>query len=163
MLLLLKNYNEIDISQLLNVCRQSNTETGRREYYHMEIAEQLRFAEYDFCDYIRENLSKGLLLCAVWAPDGCYKSFLRLEQYLDGYLIAGLETALQERRKGYAEALIRTLLTTFSHTRIYSHIAHCNNISTHLHVKLGFEKIKDYAIALDGTVSNKMATYYICT
>lgn len=161
MLLLLRHPYEIDIQQFMAVCQKSNIEQGRKSYPNFSAYDQLQIVESNLSDYLRESMLEGTLKCAVWAPDGKYKAVLRLEEYRDGYLIAGLETAVNERRKGYASALIHSLLTSFPNTVFYSHVMNGNAASVRLHEKCGFIKIKDTAAYLNGTVSTNAATYCI--
>ena len=95
----------------------------------------------------------------MWAPEGLYRSALRLEPYNDGYLLTALETTPAMRRKGYAEALVRAVLNAFSDMPIYSHVARANRASIALHKKCGFSKHLDYATYLDGSVSAQAVTF----
>ena len=163
MLLLFNRWSEIDWSQFLDVCLQSNTKRGQCDYPAFTPYEQLQMAERDVCEYLRDAFRENAFKCAAWALDGQYKAVLRLEKYMNGYLITGLETAANERRKGYAEALLRSILTVLPGICIYSHINRNNFSSIQLHEKCGFVRILDYAAFLDGSVSTTAVTYCIQT
>lgn len=159
MLLLFTKYNEIDVTQLLNIWSESIHSSGIEKYPNHSIYEQRILSERDCSDYLQDMLNQSTGICAVWAPTGRYAAALRLEQYRDGFLIAGLETALDARRKGYAEALLSSLLDHFIGTPIYSHISIKNVPSIRLHEKCGFRRIFDHAVFLDGSVSTNAYTY----
>ena len=159
MLLLLQHPGEIDIPQFMKTCREANIEKGKRDYPYFSAYDQLQIVEDHLTEYLIESMREGTLRCAVWAPEGKYKAVLRLEKYRDGYLIAGLATAVNERHKGYASALLHSLLAALPHTVFYSHIEDGNFISVRLHEKCGFVKIRDTAVFIDGTVSAHAATY----
>ncbi len=96
----------------------------------------------------------------MWTADGAYVSVLRLEPYVDGYLLTGLETAPAARGKGYATMLMRAMLDIFPE-RIYSHVQMKNTASLALHQNVGFKILYDYAHLLDGTVSRNYYTLVV--
>ena len=158
MLIYINSCAQIEYSQLMAVYEQSNRENGAKQYPHMNPSEQLLQAEQDFYCYLNEALSKQQATCAVWAPNGRYESVLRLEHYLDGLLITGLETAPDARRKGNATCLLRAVLDSQECT-VYSHVDKQNEPSIRLHEACGFRRIKDHAVFLDGSVSFRAFTY----
>ncbi len=98
---------------------------------------------------------------AVWSVDDRYTSALRIEPYLDGYLISGLETAPDERRKGYAKALLLEAIHTMCEKGIavfYAHVHRRNMASLNLHASCGFQQYLDYSRLLDGTVTSQYFT-----
>ena len=113
--------------------------------------------EYEFLDFLRNDFFRQKdAFVAVWAPQGRYKSALRVEPYGDGLLIASFCTAPNERRKGYGYLLVTEVLkhlSTCSYKVVYSHIDKKNHPSIHLHKKCGFQLFTDYAKYLDGTVT----------
>lgn len=163
MLILFTKSDQIDFPQFMEVCKQSNIQKGRCDFPLHSPYDQLCLVESELCAYIRESVQNGSMICAAWAPDGRYKTVLRLEKYMDGYLICGLETALQERKKGYAKSLIAAVLTSFPGCCFYSHISIRNIVSARVHIKCGFRKILDHAIFLDGSISAATATYFYKT
>lgn len=101
---------------------------------------------------------------AVWVENRAYKSALRWQRFRDGYLIAGIETLPEERRKGYANELLNSVLRQFQRNgdrNVYSHIRKNNAASVALHKLCGFEHLSDCACLLDGSVSNQYYTYRI--
>jgi GNAT superfamily N-acetyltransferase len=160
MLILFTSTNTLDFTQFMEVCRQSNLQKGSRDYPSYSQYDQVRLAESELCDYIRDGFRSGSVICAAWAPEGRYKAVLRLEKYMDGYLICGLETLLQERRKGYARSLITAVLESFPNSSFYAHIYSQNIASVQTHVRCGFQRLLDHAVFLDGSVSTKAFTYY---
>jgi ribosomal protein S18 acetylase RimI-like enzyme len=93
---------------------------------------------------------------------GMYVCALRAEPYQDGFLISGLETHPEYRRKGYAKQLVSDLIVHLfgkGYTKIYSHIRKNNLPSISLHTSLGFEKTLGCAKMLDGSVLSDHSTY----
>ena len=88
---------------------------------------------------------------------GSYISALRVDPYLDGFLISGLHTRKTHRRKGYATKLLRVVTEDLAGA-VYSHIFHRNIASIRAHSNCGFVKMLDYAKLLDGTVSSRFIT-----
>ena len=123
--------------------------------------------ETDFYEYLCEVFfrTKGAVYC-VWLENGRYCSALRLEPYEDGLVLAGLVTAQELRRRGYAALLIGGALNWLAEqgrVRVYSHIHHNNRGSIAVHERCGFRRIADYAVFLDGSVSALAGTYYFDT
>ena len=87
---------------------------------------------------------------ALWVENGKYVSALRLEPYEDGLLLEALETIPSQRRKRYAQQLIRAVQAQFPQ-KIYSHISKKNTASLMVHQKCGFVQILDYAKYIDGS------------
>ncbi len=115
-------------------------------------------AENQMLDYLREDFfSMQGAVCALWVIDGRYRSALRLEPYKEGYLISALETAPEDRRKGYAKCLLQAVTDKYS-LPIYSHIEKTNKASLSLHRACGFEVCSDSAVLLDGTVTQNYFT-----
>ena len=116
-------------------------------------------AEQDFYQYLRETFfaTEGAVY-ALWEVSGKYVSALRLEPYKDGLLLAALETAPRERRKGYAQCLIQAVLVELAGKKIYSHVDKDNVPSLTVHEKCGFRKISDSATYIDGSVDDRAVT-----
>lgn len=143
MLKLVSSMSELNITQYLSVYRGSN-----RNFR----------AEEQMLSYLRESFfSVRGAVCAMWVVDGQYKSALRFEPYKDGLLLTALETAPEERRKGYAKSLLQAILNQYS-VPVYSHIAKNNKPSLNLHLACGFEIDTDSAVLLDGTVTHNYCT-----
>lgn len=153
----------LDKAQLLNVYEQSVCEAGKQNYAYLSENLQLLRAEEDLLSYIDQFLADMHSLLALWICDGIYRAVLRIEPYNDGYLLAGLETAPDERNKGHATALIKEVqkyLSQVDHYKLYSHVDKKNYASVHVHQNCGFYCVLDHAIYLDGSVSHK--AYTLC-
>lgn len=115
-------------------------------------------AEANFEDYIREEFFRHSgAFYAIWEEDGQYLSALRMEPYRDGFLLTSLETHPDYRRNGYGEKLLSSVIG-YVNKPVYAHVYRNNIASLALHKKCGFERILDYAVFLDGTVSQNAWT-----
>ena len=115
-------------------------------------------AEQDLYAYLQEDLfPRGL--CCIWEENGRYVSALRLQAWRDGYLLEGLQTHRDHRRKGYAKALVLASLEKANVEKVYVHIQRQNAASIALHTACGFHKILPYATYLDGSVYYTSDTY----
>ncbi len=161
MLQIIRELSQINIAQLKEVYLQSNTENGARDYPELDANIQLVYAEQDFYAYLKLFLEDKRSLCAVWAVEGVYKAALRLEPYQDGLLLAGLETAPDARRKGYAKMLVDAVLGYLSEqgsVRVYSHVDKRNTASLAVHRACGFTRILEHAVYADSSVSHSACT-----
>lgn len=147
MLKLIYSMSELDTEQLLNIYKEQNID------------------ETEFLSYLREDFfrQKGAFY-AVWIEDYAYRAAVRFCPYKNGLLLHSLETAPDDRRKGYASSL---LLESLQHLQVsdcktvYSHIEKRNIASLSLHKKCGFTIISDSATYLDGTVTQYSSTLSI--
>jgi RimJ/RimL family protein N-acetyltransferase len=165
MLVVISNLRELRFGELMEVYKCSNQENGKQNWPDETLERQLALAEQDFYDYLRQCFFKitGAVYC-VWRVSGHYVSALRLEPWKDGLLLTGLETAPEQRGKGYAYDLIRAVQTHLAQqgtVTLYSHINNHNTASIAVHEKCGFRKLLDHATYLDGTVDCHSGTY-IC-
>ena len=143
MLKLISSMDKLNTEQYLAVYGQSKQDSR---------------AEEQMLSYLREDFfSIRGAVCALWIADGRYVSALRLEPYKDGYLITAVETAPQERRKGYAKSLLQAVINHFGGP-VYSHIEKSNKPSINLHLTCGFAVCSDSAVLLDGTVTSRYCT-----
>ena len=161
MLIFVKRAGDVRFDQLLEVYRQSN-EKAAAQLPNVSGEFALELAEQNFRQYLREVFFRtdGAIL-AVWEEAGRYVSATRLEPYRNGLLLAGVETAPDDRRKGYAARLIRGIQEQMHHLDVsclYSHVHKKNTPSLSLHEKLGFRVISDMAVYLDGSVDNRSVT-----
>lgn len=159
MLIICQSYCEIDIVQLLAIYQESIE-------LNMETEQKSRFeVEEDFCEYLREIFFNDAgAICAIWVHDGQYVSALRLETFQDGYLVSGLETNPQARRKGFGRNLLRAVIAYVREKEsciVYAHIDKRNRGSYALHTECGFEQILDYGRLLDGSFSYQYRTLCI--
>lgn len=156
MLKIIQKPKDLSFEQLMQVYSESNRINGLTPEQLLRTEEECyRY----FCEFLKDKDS----FCAVWELDGCYKAVLRFEAYRDGYLITGLETAPEERRKGYAGSLMMDTLEFMKAQGmkpVYSHVEKRNTASYKLHLKCGFQKLYDYAVYLDGTVTRNSDTLY---
>lgn len=165
MLKLFYSSSQIDLAKLAEVYKESNRICGRERYPWLSHQEQLSRAEQDFFDYWRcDFYTAPEAVCAVWEVDGNYLSALRFEPYRDGIVLAGLETAPRERNKGFGSMLLREVIRHLRHTggiRLYSHVSKHNGASKHIHESCGFSILSEYAVFLDGSVSQNYDTYFL--
>jgi len=128
----------------------------------LSVYKEHSWDEQDFLSYLREDFfQQPNAAYVVWIEGAEYKSVARLEQWVDGLLLHSLETAPDERRKGYAYRLLVHLLDHLRTTDckvVYSHINKQNKASFDLHVKCGFQMYADFARYIDGTVTQNSCT-----
>ena len=118
----------------------------------------------DLYTYYMELFRERDAFCAVWITDNRYRASLRIQRFEDGVLLSGLETALDDRKKGYAFCLVIAVLNEVKRRgclKVYSHIDRKNIPSQKLHLKAGFYKLRDTAHLLDGTVTSRMDTFCV--
>ena len=158
MLYLATKLRELNFSQLMAVYEEGNRENAAIFFPELSEGQQMIRAEQSFYQYLQEGFFPvpGAVY-AVWAENGAYVSALRLEPYEDGLLLEALETAPKERRKGYAEKLIRAVQVQFPQ-KIYSHVSKKNTASLMVHQKCGFRQVLDYAKYIDGSVVRTAVT-----
>lgn len=120
--------------------------------------------EQDFYTSLIDFYSEHDAYYAVLLVDGRYLSAVRVELYRDGWIVAGLQTAHNERNKGYAKRLLTGVLQQMPKgCKVYSHVDKRNAPSFAVHVACGFEKILDHAVYLDGSVSTNALTLMMKT
>lgn len=161
MLKVIRSLKELDFHQLMQVYIEGNRENGAEFYPNLPENQQLLQAEQDFYAYLREFFTDPCTLYAVWAPEGVYVAALRLEPYADGLLLAGLETAPQYRKSGYATALVKQTLENLSvqeKVNVYSHVSKKNAASLAVHAACGFTRVSEHAVYVDGSVSHSSCT-----
>ena len=162
MLQIIRRVQDLNYSQIMSVYRESNLQFGLEEYPHLPDNLKLMNAEQEFYAYLQDFFRMPGAFCAVWSVEGQYKSALRMEPYEDGYLLAGLETAPEERAKGYAKLLVKSVLNVFrmhSKLPVYSHIAKLNASSVAVHIACGFTCFCENADYIDGTHHTDSATW----
>lgn len=149
---------DLDIRQLVNVCRESLEISGKENYPQISANLQILYAEQDFCAYVRDFLSDSASVYAVWDAEGGYKAVLRLEPYLDGLLLSGLETLPEDRCRGYGKKLMNAVLEYVSDAAVYSHVSKSNEASLGVHRACGFQRIQEFANYIDGSVLSSACT-----
>ena len=161
MLTVIKSYHQLDLSQLFRVYQQSIQAAAAENYRRCATNEGILNAQQDFYGYLRDFLSDTDTMYALWTVDGVYKAALRLEPYLDGLLLSGLETAPDARCCGFASALMKATLEYVgghSGDTVYSHVNKENAISLAVHAKCGFRRLSDFANYIDGSVALSACT-----
>lgn len=161
MLSIIRNRREIPFGDLLTIYEETLTKNGR-EYYPDQPPYKQRFlAEHDFYTYLTDCFFRTPgAYYALWYAEGRTTAALRMEPYLDGFLLEGLETAPDCRRRGYAVLLVQSVLDGLPENgqKIYSHVARDNAASLAVHRKCGFRKILAYARCIDGSILPEMIT-----
>lgn len=159
MLIIAKKMRDLAFGQLMEIYIEGNLEKGQELAPEETEARQIALGEQEFYQYLKQVFFRTLgAVYAVWEENGKYVSALRLEPYRDGLLLEALETAPEERRKGYATALIRAALAQTGDAKIYSHVAKWNTASLKTHEACGFQRILDHAIYADGSVNQRSVT-----
>lgn len=153
--------SSINIGELKAIYCHQIADCARNHYGHQEINLQYLNAEQDFFEDLKQFLRIEGARYALWRSQGRCVAAMRLEPYLDGILITDLETAPEERCKGYATQLLMAVRYAYPDMTLYSHIAFRNMQAIHLHQRCGFIKHLDYAIFVDGSIFADHCTY-IC-
>lgn len=153
--------SKISIAELKDIYCQQIAAQGRKYYGHQKTNLQYLNAEQDFYEDLKQFLRIDGARYALWRTQGRCVAAMRLEPYLDGMLITDLETAPNERCKGYATQLLEAVRQEYSDTDLYAHIA-CRNLqAVRVHQRCGFVKHLNYAIFVDGSAFADHCTY-IC-
>ena len=162
MLKIVNRMNQLKFSELMHVYSEGNRENGAERYPNLSVDAQIREAEFDFYNYLNDVFFRTEGTFYAILEENCrYISALRMEPYMDGWLLCALETLPDERNRGYASNLIRSLLDylrTFHRKKVYSHVSKDNYASIATHMKCGFQIEKDHAVYLDGSVLHSCYT-----
>lgn len=162
MLKIITSMKELDFGQLVSVYDESICKDGAENYRNESENVQYLRAKQDFYTYLNIFFSQKDSMLCVWVAEGNYKAALRLEPYRDGALLAGLETAPEVRRMGFAKRLVDAVVDKVGnsvHLPLYSHVDKSNFASVSLHNACGFEKILDYGVYSDGSVFYDSVTF----
>lgn len=162
MLIIVESMRELSFGKLMEVYSEGNLENGRDLWPELPEGQQLLQAEQAFYQYLTEVffITPGARY-AILETGGSYVSALRLEPYRDGLLLEALETAPGQRRKGYAESLLRdvqSVLRAQGAVKLYSHVHKRNIPSLRIHEKCGFRRISEIAVYIDGSVNDRCCT-----
>lgn len=162
MIKIMNSMRELEFGKLMKVYAQSNVNTARNSYRHLPESEGILNVEQDMYQYLSQVFfrEKGAFY-AVWEERGAYAAAVRAEPYGNGFLISALETAPSMRSRGYGKRLISGTLDYISQRYempVYSHVDKDNISSLAVHKACGFEKWKDNASYLDGSVYDKAYT-----
>jgi RimJ/RimL family protein N-acetyltransferase len=150
---------ELPFGALMVVYEQSNQENGEEFWPDLSAGERLLRAEQEFYQYLQQVFfqTEGAVYY-LWEVKGRPVCALRLEPYRDGMLLEALETAPEQRRKGYAAALIRAMLAQLGAGKIYAHVGKRNEASLKTHISCGFRRISEQAVYADGSVNDRCCT-----
>lgn len=162
MLRIIRSISELNVGSLMQVYAESNQNFGCLNYPHESENMRILMAEQDLYNYINLFFQEPSAVYAVWDCSGTYKAALRIEPYNDGFLLNALETAPTARRQGNATNLIRALLKWLPSQKIsklYSHVDKTNRASISVHEMCGFQRILEYAVYLDGSVTQASCTF----
>lgn len=159
MLVVANNLKDFTFGKLMEVYREGNLENAQDLWPEEPEGRQLALAEQEFYQYLQQVFfrTEGAMYL-IWEDTGHYVSALRLEPYRDGLLLEALETAPEQRRKGYASKLLYVALEFASGHKIYSHVHKRNVPSLAVHEKVGFTRILEYAVYADGSVNDRCCT-----
>lgn len=159
MLIIARSMSELSFEALMKIYIEGNTEHGIEQWPGKSEAERLALAEQDFYRYLQERFFvKPDAVYALWVVRGKYVSALRLEPNRDGLLMEALETAPEERRKGYATALIHAVQNWIGRGKIYSHVSKLNTASLAAHRCCGFHMYLNHCVRADGTINENAYT-----
>lgn len=159
MLKRITNIKELSFPMLMKVYAETNCKTAREEWPDLPEGFALEKTERDFHDYLQGVFFRtDGAVYALWEVDGKYVSALRLEPYKDGLLIEALETAPDQRRKGYGRALVQAVMHSVEYKKLYSHVEKRNSASLKLHESCGFVRELDLAVYIDGSVNYRSCT-----
>lgn len=159
MLIVAKNLRDLTFGKLMEVYREGNLENAQDLWPEEPEERQIALAEQEFYQYLKQVFFKtDGAAYLVWEDAGRYVSALRLEPYRDGLLLEALETAPEQRRKGYAAKLLRAALEFAEGQKIYSHVHKRNVPSLEVHKAAGFIRIREDAVYADGSVNDRCCT-----
>ena len=152
--------NDLSYGKIMTVYEESNLNKARVQYSDLDNNVAIHMVEQEFYTYLKDVFfqTEGAY-CAVFEKNNQYCCIVRIEPYLDGVILAGLETAPEFRRMGFASRLYLELLTTLTKP-VYVHVEKKNYASILLHEKFGFSIIADFAVFLDGSRSED--AYTLC-
>jgi len=163
MLRVASSMNQLNFRQLMNVYQESNQKNGAVNYPRLSAPEQAIRAEDEMYRYLRDCVfATKMGFCGIWELDGLYVSALRIEQYRDAWLLTALETLPEVRNKGYGTLLVRGVLSYLEEmgtATVFSHIAKGNGASIAVHKACGFDQVLDYAVFMDGSVTQAYSTF----
>lgn len=160
MLYIANRLHLLNFHQLMDVYEEGNLENAAMFFPEEPENQWPLLAEQAFYQYLKECFfAVENAVYAVWIENNKYVSAARLEPYRDGLLLEALETAPNQRGKGYATALLMAIRDEFSHQKIYSHVGKKNVASLKTHEKCGFHRILEYGVYADGSVTDSSCTF----
>ena len=164
MLLIVQKLHQLSFGALMEIYRDANREHGAELAPEESPERQIALSEQEFYAYLRDDFfTRENCTYYIWQKDGRYVSALRLEPFRDGLLLEALETAPDQRSRGYATQLIGSVLQLLAQqggVRLYSHVNKRNRASLRVHRACGFAVRLDYAAFIDGSVNRQ--AYTLC-
>lgn len=139
-ILIARSMREMDVGRLMDIYYGENAALDVNEFYQRVMS----FFQTEGAFY------------AILKEQNTYLSALRVEPYLDGAIITGLETPTDMRCRGYATDLLKRvlpILESSGYAKVYSHVERRNKASMCVHDRCGFFTLMEHAVLLDGTVS----------
>ena len=161
MLHVIDSRNALPFAALMEIYAEGNMKNGQERYPMLSQSQQILEAEQDFYAYLSTFFRQPDSRYFLWEADGTYVSALRIEPYVDGYLISALETAPSQRNLGYGKALLKAVILWIDRhnpVSVYSHISKRNAPSLAVHKAAGFAEYLPYAQYADGSVSQNAIT-----
>ena len=160
MLIIVKDYQSLDIAQLLQLYGDELQTRGKKDYPKLPAGIALEYAELDLKEYLQEHFfAVKDALYGILLIEGQYVSALRMEPYQDGYLLHALHTDRYNRRKGFGRKLVQSVLDYIGPNKVYSHVKKENVASVAFHLAMGFLVVSQSAIYLDGTCDQECYTF----
>lgn len=160
MIIIADKINKFEFSKIVDLYADDLEVSRKRKYGTMPEYEGKIFAEQDYYLYLKDvffSEIKGRLY--ILEENGRYISAACIEPFKDGFLLNSLVTAKDFRKKGYAQQLLVAAFENLKDVPLYSHVHIKNAASIHLHEKLGFDSLHQYAHMLDGSVRSDHYTY----
>jgi ribosomal protein S18 acetylase RimI-like enzyme len=103
MLLEKREFLPEDAAQWMTVYREGNQENA--DDFHRTLAQE----EEQFAAFLREFFEQPENTYYIWEENGQWMAALRLTKQRACYYLEALETAPDQRRKGYGETLLRAV------------------------------------------------------
>ena len=136
MLLTFKTMSKEEMYHMIHsVYSEASYDVAKKEHKTIREAEQ-----YYVEKFLGRFMSGNETTYYVWEENDEWVSALRLTKLDDHYFLEALETAPEQRRKGYASQLIQTLIQKLEdkHVIIRSKVRKTNIASLRTHQKCGF-------------------------
>lgn len=164
MLLVLQSPDELDVSKLLAIYRESSQENCQRMFPAETPAASLEQYEAGYAAFMREEFfARPGRFWMVETADGLWASALRLLplEEPNTWLIGALETHPDYRRQGYAARLladtVQYLEKNHGAIALFSGVGKRNTASLRTHLRCGFVREKE-TWTEEGTTSDRHCT-----
>lgn len=162
MLRTIKQPNMLPYSPLMEIYADSLHAAAKLEYPNLAENQAILQAEQDFYSYLYNDFfSSPEAACFLWELRQRPVAAVRIESYLDGRLLTGLETLPEMRNRGIGKELLTAVLHYAKQEgvmQVYSHVTKNNAASLAVHKACGFSIVSNYAVCLDGSTDGNMYT-----